>query len=168
MKRTLVLMMVFALAFSACKKSDEDKSYSPTKDGIVGEWYSSGSNVSGLLATYFSIDSIYANFESNNTYLVESYTVSGTKTTYVGTYTQEKSTVDLIWNIVLNQSSPTAVVSEGIFEITKVDSEYEMQYEVAQTTPSIGATAPTADAGFGSTSGGALGILNIQNFIKIK
>ena len=42
-----------------------------------------------------------------------------------------------------------------------------MQYEVAQTTPSIGATAPTADAGFGSTSGGALGTTNIQNFIKI-
>jgi hypothetical protein len=58
--------------------------------------------------------------------------------------------------------------SEGIFEITTVAEKYQMRYEVAQTTPSIGATAPTVTGGFGSTSGGALGTINIQTFVQIK
>jgi len=161
-------MILFAFVFTACEKSNDDTTYNPTKDGIVGEWYSSGSDVAVLLSYYFTIDSIYAKFESNNTYLVESYTVNGTKTTYAGTYTQQASGTGTIWNIVLNQSTPTAVTSEGIFQITLTDTKYKMQYEVAQTTPSIGATAPTATAGFGSTSGGALGSNNIQKFVKIE
>lgn len=132
--------------------------------GITGEWYSSGSNVAPLLA-YFLIDSIYAKFEANNTYLVESY-ASGAKTTYTGTFTQEKSGIGNIWNIVLNQSAPTAITSEGIFEITAANGGYTMKYEVVQTEPSLG-TAPTAEAGFGSSSGGTLGTMNIQTFVKI-
>lgn len=167
MKKIFAFMILFAFVFAACEKSDEETTYNPSTDGIIGEWYSSGTDVAVLLSYYFTIDSIYAKFESNNTYLVESYTVSGTKTTYVGTYTQTKSTTGTIWNITLNQSSPTAVVSEGIFQVTETSGKYKMQYEVAQTTPSIGATAPTATAGFGSTSGGALGTNNIQKFVKI-
>jgi len=37
----------------------------------------------GLLKTYFKVDSIYAKFNANNSYQVESYS-SGTKTTYSG------------------------------------------------------------------------------------
>jgi hypothetical protein len=55
----------------------------------------------------------------------------------------------------------------GIFDISTATNPYTMQYEVAQTEPSIGATPPTAAAGFGSTNGGALGTFNIQKYIKI-
>lgn len=163
----IALALFISLAFVACDESDDTDDQDVKIKGIVGEWYSSGDNVSVLLSYYFSVDSIYANFKSDNTYLVESFS-DGAKTTYTGTFTQEESGVGSIWNIVLNQSSPTAVVSEGIFEINKDVAPYTMQYEVAQTTPSIGATAPTAEAGFGSTSGGELGTTNIQNFIKIE
>jgi len=166
MKKLLVVFVAALFVISACSKSDDDTSYNPSSDGIVGEWYSSGANVSTLLVTYFAIDSIYAKFEANNTYLVESY-ASGAKTTYTGTFTQEKSGTGSIWNIVLNQSAPIAVTSEGIFEITDVKSGYTMKYEVAQTEPNIGATAPTAAAGFGSTSGGVLGTANVQTFVKM-
>lgn len=166
MKKLILILFAFTLVISSCKKSEEEDVYNPAEDGLAGEWQSSGSNVAVLLVTYFGVDSIYANFATNNTYLVESF-AEGAKTTYSGTYVQTKSTTGNIWKIVLNQSSPTAVTSEGIFEITKTGEQYTMKYEVAQTTPSIGATAPTPEAGFGSTSGGALGTINIQTFVQI-
>jgi len=166
MKKLVFILVSVAIVFSSCQKSTEEDVYDPATDGIAGEWQSSGSNVAGLLSYYFSIDSIYAKFEANNTYLVESF-ANDTKTTYSGTYAQTKSTTGQIWTIVLNQSTPTAVTSEGIFEITLVDSEYTMKYEVVQTTPSIGATPPTPAAGFGSSNGGALLTSNVQTFIQI-
>jgi len=164
--KKLAFFLMLAVAFVSCEKSDDDSSTDPQKIGIVGEWYSSGTDVSTLLVTYFQIDSIYAKFESNNTYIVKSRS-NGAITTYTGTYTQTKSGVNTIWNIVLNQSSPSAVTSEGIFDISTATTPYSMQYEVVQTSPSIGATPPTAAAGFGSSNGGALGTWNIQKFKKI-
>ena len=140
--------------------------YNPATDGIAGEWQSSGTNVATLLSYYFHIDSIYAKFNDNNTYLVESF-ANDAKTTYSGTYAQTKTTTGEIWTIVLNQSTPTAVTSEGIFEITKVGEVYKLKYEVVQTAPSIGATPPTPAAGFGSSNGGALLTSNIQTFLQI-
>ncbi|HQO50459.1 MAG TPA: hypothetical protein PK939_08515 [Bacteroidales bacterium] len=166
MKKLMLILFAFSIVLTSCKKSEEEDVYNPAEDGLVGEWQSSGANVSGLLVTYFGIDSVYGKFNTNNTYLVESF-AEGAKTTYTGTYVQTKSTTGSIWTIVLNQSSPTAVTSEGIFEITKSGTSYTMKYEVAQTTPSIGATAPTPAGGFGSTSGGALGNLNVQTFVQI-
>jgi hypothetical protein len=140
---------------------------SASKDlGIVGEWYSSGSNVAVLLSYYFKVDSIYANFKANNTYHVESFS-KGAKTTYEGVFVQTIPTTGTIWTIVLNQSTPTAVTSEGIFEITKATAGYTMKYEVVQTTPSIGATPPTVSGGFGSSSAGAYGTTNVQTFKQI-
>lgn len=166
MKKLLFILVAFAIGFSSCSKSDEADVYNPAADGITGQWQSSGSNVAVLLSTYFKVDSIYAKFEANNTYYVESFAL-GTKTIYSGTYVQTKPATGTIWTITLNQSTPTAVVSEGIFEITKVGTAYSMKYEVVQTTPSISATPPTISAGFGSTNGGALGTMNIQNFVQI-
>lgn len=164
MKKLFVILVSAIVVFSACDKSDEDTTYNPSSDGIVGEWYSSGTNVAPLLTSYY--DSIYANFESNNTYLVEAFN-DGAKTVFSGTYTQEKSGTGNIWNIVLNQTTPGSLTSEGIFEITTVTGGYTMKYEVVQTEPSIGFAAPTAEAGFGSTAGGAFLTYNIQNYIKI-
>ncbi len=166
MKKVFALSLVLAVAFLSCKKSSDDDNNDPQKIGIVGEWYSSGQNVAVLLRTYFQVDSIYAKFESNNTYFVESFS-NGAKTTYTGTYVQAKSGVGNIWIITLSQSTPTAVTSVGIFEISTETNPYTMRYEVAQTEPNIGATPPTAQAGFGSTNNGALQTWNIQTFIKI-
>ena len=68
-----------------------------------------------------------------------------------------------IWNITVNQSSPSVLTSVGIF---KVDGD-NMQYEVAQTEPNIGAIPPTAAGGFGSTNGGALGTQNVQKYVRV-
>lgn len=166
MRKLMSIALLAVLStFVACEKSDNEDNNDPQKVGIVGEWYSSGANVAPLLVTYFAVDSIYTKFESNNTYRVESYS-GGAKTVYLGTYTQEKSGAGAIWKIVLNQTAPTAVKSEGIFEISTGTPPYTMQYEVVQTEPSIGATPPTAEKGFGSTSNGALGETNIQKFVK--
>ncbi|VBB43420.1 exported hypothetical protein [uncultured Paludibacter sp.] len=150
---------------ATCVVTVNPKPYNASTDGIVGSWISKDENVSVLLKTYFAIDSITAKFKSDNTYLVESYS-SGAKTTYVGTYVQTKPTSGTIWTIVLNQSSPTAVKSEGIFEVTGTTPNFTMKYEVAQTEPNIGATPPTTEAGFGSTNGGALSTWNVQTFVR--
>lgn len=168
MKNLIALALLFSVVFVSCEKSSDDtNSTDPQVIGIVGEWYSSGSNVATLLVNVAGIDSIYAKFNSDNTYLVESF-ASGAKTTLTGTYTQAKSGVGNIWTITLNQGSPTALTSEGMFEIDATMNPYTMNYEVAQTEPQItGVTPPTPAGGFGSTSGGALGTINIQKYIKI-
>ncbi|HQA75547.1 MAG TPA: hypothetical protein PLY32_00360 [Salinivirgaceae bacterium] len=165
MRKVFFILIAVTTLFSACKKSEVEDAYNPSKDGIVGNWLSKGADVAPLLATYFQVDSITADFKSNNTYAVVSYS-GGVPTNYVGTYVQTKSGTGDIWTIKLNQSTPTAVTSEGIFEITKVGEGYTMKYEVVQTEPNIGATPPTASAGFGSSNGGALGNSNVQKFVK--
>lgn len=135
--------------------------------GIVGKWNSAGANLA-LLLSYAGIDSIYAEFKGDNTYLVESFTADGAKTTLTGTYTQSHSSVTGIWDITVNQASPTALTSVGIFAMSPTDP-ITMKYEVAQTDPVIvGVTPPTAAAGFGSTSGGAYGVLNVQTYVKMQ
>ena len=137
--------------------------------GIIGKWASGGSNVAPLLI-YAGIDSIYAEFKGDNTYLVESFTPNGSKTTLTGTFTQKRAAVSNnpgIWTITVNQSSPNALVSEGIFQIID-QNPLMMKYEVAQTDPAIvGVTPPTAAGGFGSTSGGAYGVMNVQTYVKL-
>ncbi|PLX19653.1 MAG: hypothetical protein C0599_10485 [Salinivirgaceae bacterium] len=169
MKRVLYLSMIAMLATAvlfSCKKDDDDNT-NETGTGIIGEWYSSGDNVAPLLVTYFAVDSIYASFNENQTYLVESYDVTGVKTEYIGTFVQTKSEVGDIYTIVLNQSAPSAVTSEGIFEVTMGEAGYDMMYEVVQMEPALGNSAPTPDGGFGSSNGGALGTINIQKYLKL-
>lgn len=134
--------------------------------GIIGRWYSSRANVAPILIS-LGIDSIYADFKMNGSYLVESF-AAGSKTTLTGSYIQTKSTVAGIWEITINQSAPTSLQSKGIFQVTAAGANVTMKYEIAQTEPQIpGVTAPTPAGGFGSTSGGAFGTLNIQNYIKL-
>lgn len=130
--------------------------------GAQGKWKSFP--VAPILATF--ADSIIAEFKANNTYTVNQWK-GGTKTVLIGTYIQTKSSVGSIYTIKLNQSSPTALTAEGIFEVAA--DKLSMKYEVAQTEPSIpNVTPPTPAGGFGSTSGGAFGQLNIQNYVSVK
>lgn len=127
------------------------------------KWQSSGANVAPLLVAIFQTDSIYAEFGGDFSYYVEQYDVAGAKTTLTGTYAQAESSVAGIWTITVNQSTPSAITAEGIFQITGD----EMKYEIVQTNPPAG-VAPTPDGGFGSTNGGALGTSNVQTYVRVE
>ncbi|MGB4959932.1 MAG: hypothetical protein WBO36_10685 [Saprospiraceae bacterium] len=128
--------------------------------GIQGKWFSFP--VAPILANF--ADSIVAEFKTNNTYTVDQWK-GGSKVILVGTYTQTKSGVGNIYDIKLNQSSPTAIGVQGIFEVDATNKN--MKYEIVQIEPSVaGVTPPTAAKGFGSTSNGAFGLINIQNYVR--
>jgi hypothetical protein len=136
--------------------------------GIIGKW--SAYDISAILAGLGFDDSLYAEFYSDQSYQVTAY-AGGIPIAFEGVYMMEKSAFDDIWNITLNQTAqggqPNELTSQGIFKIFPAAQD-SMWYEVAQTDPAIvGVTPPTADAGFGSTSGGALGTANIQKYVWI-
>jgi hypothetical protein len=140
---------------------------SMSETGVIGRWQSSGTNVAPLLKNS-GIDSIYAEFRTNFTYFVEAFQADGSKTTLTGNYVQQKSAVGSIYTIRLTQNTPTALVSEGIFEVKIDGSVTTMDYEVAQTDPNIpGVIPPTPQGGFGSTSGGLFGTANLQKYVKL-
>lgn len=144
----------------------ESKTATLKETGIIGKWYSSGLNVAPLLLS-LGIDSIYADFKTDGSYVVESFS-DGAKTTLTGNFTQTKSGTGNIWNITVNQNQPTALTSQGIFEVM-AGNPLSMKYEIAQTDPAIaGVTPPTAAGGFGSTSSGAFGVLNVQTYLKLQ
>lgn len=132
------------------------------REGVQGKWKSYP--VAPILAAY--ADSIIATFNTNFTYEVAQWK-SGAKITLTGTYTQAKSGVGNIYTITVNQTSPTVITAEGIFEVTENNSK--LTYEIIQTTPAIGAAPPTAAAGFGSSTynGVSLGAANIQVYTRV-
>lgn len=132
------------------------------REGAQGVWKSYP--VAPILANF--ADSIIATFNTNSTYEVAQWK-GGTKTTLTGTYVQTKSSAGSIYTIALNQTTPSVLTAEGIFEVT--DNDTKMKYEVVQTTPTIGAGAPTPAGGFGSSTfnGVALGAANIQNYVRV-
>lgn len=132
-----------------------------TPSPLVGNW--TAYDVSPLLAG-LGITGITAEFRSNNTYKVVS-AADGAESDLEGTYTiSDEPNSEGIYAITLNQTSPNSLTSEGIFKVY-IASPDSMWYEVAQTDPAItGVTPPTQDGGFGSTSGGAFGVMNIQKY----
>ncbi|HKL02755.1 MAG TPA: hypothetical protein VJ911_03735 [Cryomorphaceae bacterium] len=134
-----------------------------TANPLVGSW--EAYDVSPLLAG-LGITAISADFRGDQTYTVVSSS-DGAQTTFEGTYTASAdANEEGIYSIVLNQTVPNSLTSEGIFAVY-VASPDSMWYEVAQTDPAItGVTPPTVEAGFGSTSGGAFGNSNIQKYLR--
>jgi hypothetical protein len=86
---------------------------------IVGKWLSAGDDVAPLLAQ-FNFDSIYAEFFDNNTYSELAIQIDGTQIPFTGIYTTAASGVGDIMNITLEQSTPSVVTSEGIYEIKSI------------------------------------------------
>ena len=172
------LMMIFAsFLFVGCGKEDDKGTCSDgiknqdetgvdcggvctaCREGVQGKWKSFP--VAIILSTLS--DSIIAEFKTNNTYTVDNWK-GGAKSVLTGTYTQSKSNVGEIYNINLTQSSPSTADVVGIFEISADNKS--MKYEVVQTNPPLG-VPPTATGGFGSTNGGALGTINVQNYVRL-
>jgi hypothetical protein len=142
------------------------------EDPVVGVWISEGTNVAPLLyGAPFHVRKIVATFKSDGSYLVVQTDSSQTSLTLTGTYVAldggAQAPNDQIRTITVNQASPSSVTAEGIYEVTVGTTEVTMNYEIAQTAPPItGVTKPTPAAGFGSTSGGLLGTINIQKYVK--
>ena len=132
-----------------------------TPSPLVGNW--TAYDVSPLLGS-LGITGITAEFKSNNTYKVTSE-AGDAASDLAGTYTiSDVPNADGIYSIILNQTSPSSLTSEGIFKVF-IASPDSMWYEVAQTDPAItGVTPPTQSGGFGSTSGGAYGTALIQKY----
>jgi len=136
--------------------------------GIIGKW--SAYDISAILASLGYDDSLYANFYEDQSYMVTAF-VGGAAATFVGVYEMDKTTYDDIWEVELNQTElngqATDILSAGIFKVFPAAQD-SMWYEVAQVDPAIpGVTPPTADQGFGSTSGGAYGTMNVQKYYWI-
>ncbi len=176
MKKSLILMLfVTALLFVSCDKDDSGINGQIT-DPIVGTWVSEGANVAfGLRVAPFKIKKIIATFNANKSYTVVQTDSSDVSTTLTGTYTNTETTYTdtssvygtknaKIWDIVANQSTPTALTATGIYAI----SGTAMTYEIIQTTPAItGVTAPTAQGGFGSTTiAGYKYNIYVQKYVK--
>lgn len=167
MKRLLLLSLFASLTFLylGCSSKDDDTITPTENDKIVNTWISEGAGVApGLVATLKTVK-ITATFNANNTYTVVAKDSSGAEVTYSGTYSVSENTGTTIRSITLNQTSPTSITSQGIYE---VDSKGMMRYEVIQTTPAItGFTAPVPSEGFGSTKylGTPLGATWVQGFV---
>lgn len=176
---TLALVGAISLSFSACSGSD-DSGTSPTpQDPIVGTWLAEGTstvngvqvpNVSPILFNPpFNTRRILATFNANGTYSVTTTDSLGTNATFTGTWTSsEADTVGItIRNITVNQSSPSSVTSQGIYQVSTTGNVSTMLYEIVQTSPAlVGVTPPTPRGGFGSSSGGAFGGDLIQRYTK--
>ena len=136
--------------------------------GIMGSWLSEGTNVAPLLVTYFKVSKVTAEFKTDYTYKVNQFNIGNTTNTpdlvFTGTYTISKSTTGNIWTITCNQDLPYTAVASGIFEI-KTNPEV-LWYEVVQTSGTQN-VPPTPAAGFGSSNGGTLNVLNVQKFVRV-
>lgn len=132
---------------------------------LEGEWLSEGENVAPLLAADpFNFTSIRVTFEETG-YTVVSTDSAGTMSTLEGSYVTTDGAGGIM-NITLQQSSPTQLVSTGIYQLDTSKDPAELRYEVVQTEPDIGVTPPTADGGFGSTGEGAFGESNVQVYVR--
>jgi hypothetical protein len=153
---------------AAMAATETVESNAVTRSGIMGIWVSEGSNVAPLLVTYFKVLKVTAEFKANYTYKVNQFNIGNTTTTpdlvFTGTYEMAKSTTGEIWNITCNQELPYTATASGIFEI-KTGPEV-LWYEVVQTSGTQN-VPPTPAAGFGSSNGGSLGMLNVQKFVRV-
>lgn len=150
--RTSVQFLSFALLLGGCPEVITE----PTDSGeepvlieaeIVGDWLSSGDDVSAYLRT-FSIVEVTASFRDDGSYEVLSETTDGTVNTLTGTYTVDTSTDPA--TVSINQDTPYNASVEGIWA---VDGDV-LTYEIVQTSPTVGNVAPpTVEGGFGSSVG---------------
>lgn len=139
----------------ASASADEDSD--DTNTGPVtlqGSWLSEGENIAPLLADLTGAVAITATF-GENTFTVVTLDDQGQEVQQVGVYTETASGNGEIFEIVLEQTMPSVITVEGIYEVDNSVDPPVLRYEVVQTEPSVGAIPPTAEGGFGSTSFGA-------------
>ena len=166
MKKYLLLIAAISLMFAgiACDSSSTDAN-DVDEDPLFGVWVSEGENVApGLAGPPFNNVRIEAQFNDDNTYFVESTDAEGANVQFTGTYQTTEPNSEGIRGITLNQSTPAALVSSGIF---RVEGD-TMQYEVIQEGLT-GVEPPTVEGGFGSTlvGGDPTGPFWIQSYVRV-
>ena len=119
-------------------------------NAIQGRWVSSGDDLAPLFVEYFDFVTVEARFRANGNYTVHSVAGDGTAYDFSGTWTADDSTSPS--SIVLSQASPSTATVKGIYQVESA----VLTYEVVQTQPDFGFTAPTPSSGFGSTAGDGL------------
>jgi hypothetical protein len=158
--------LVALLGTGAVACSSDDDGTPPATHELVGTWISDGTDIAPGLAATLKTALIVATFNSNNTYTVVATDSSNASVTFTGTWTTTGAAGE-IREITLSQSTPAALTSEGIFQVTVGGTR--LTYEVIQVQPPIaGFTAPVVAEGFGSTkyNGVALGVTWIQKYDK--
>lgn len=147
---TLAILLVGCPPVEVTPTSEPTPTEPTTIDSdIVGDWLSEGEDLAPLFVT-LTYDTVEATFNEDASYEVLLTDQAGSQTTFLGTYSVDESTSPA--TIVLNQTTPQELTSEGIFEI--VDGV--MTYEVAQTSPDLGITPANPTDGFGSTTSPSL------------
>lgn len=165
LKVTALANTIFGAEGNALK-ADISSEIAVKEMGIIGNW--KAYDISAILIGLGFDDSLYADFKADQSYIVRAF-ASGFPIVLEGVYTQNKTTYDNRWEITVNQTKQngqvTDLTSQGIFEVMFEGTDALMWYEVAQTDPAVaGVTPPNAAQGFGSTSGGAFGMANVQKY----
>lgn len=150
------------LCSTACIPDDYD-AYTPIDDSgadtdpgdsdiaLVGQWRSEGADIAPLLAgSPFNYTSVNAVFRADMSYTVTATDASSATFPLSGTFAVNEGTTPA--TVTLTQSEPYEAIARGIWSV----SGDELTYEVVQTEPDFGFSAPTAAAGFGSTAGQGL------------
>jgi uncharacterized lipoprotein NlpE involved in copper resistance len=145
----ITLALLVTLTWVGCDSNDDDDdNIGDDPTAIHGTWVSEGDDIAQGLVDVLGATRIEATFNADGTYVVETVsTLFPTFPTLTGTYETDETEFGDIREIALQQQTPQALVSEGIYEIDGDVMTYEV-INVAQGTP------PTAEAGFGSTVAG--------------
>ena len=126
----------------------------PPMRTLVGDWVSQGDDLSPLLREGgVSLDRVTVSFDRQGGYEGLIVLDTGDEFPFRGSYSVDDRTSPM--GIVLNQSEPQSLTSEGIYAI-EADGQggVLMRYEVVQTQPPTpGFQPPTPSRGFGSTVG---------------
>ncbi|MFZ4736911.1 MAG: hypothetical protein ACOYM9_13245 [Bradymonadia bacterium] len=144
----------------------------PPTASIVGVWVSQGDDVAALLAgPGVNVVRLDVEFRADGTFTASYVDRDDRVAEFAGRY--QTDTRSDPYGIVLDQSMPQTVRSEGIWRLESVapgrmSAGDVLTYEVAQTQPPLnGVSAPTPSAGFGSTSAGDFGTDNVQTYRRV-
>lgn len=158
MKR-LSLLLILVIGLFMVLGCEDDSGTDPNENNMdpwIGTWLSADANVAPILVALFSLDSVEATFNEDNTILLRQHVIDGAWVEVPGTYTVTESADSDIHSIQLVYATFS---QEGIIEIDGTT----LSLEAVQTLPNIGATVPTPAAGFGADP--TLGTSNIQTYI---
>ncbi len=124
----------------------------PQPATLTGEWISAGEDIAPLLRQGgFEIDALEVTFTETD-YAGVILLGTGDEVPYGGTYSVNRNTTP--WTIVLRQTAPQALTSQGLVEVTGSGDAAVMRLEIVQVDPpTLGAQPPTPEGGFGSTQG---------------
>ena len=144
---------------SGAKSSFSSVASVSTPSPLSGTWeaYDVSATLAG--AGFSSITAIFG----SSSYQVTASQTDGTPYEFTGSYIVSEPNTAGIYAITLQQSTPSTATSEGILQVF-VASPDSMWYEVIQTDPGLGVTAPTQEGGFGSSAGGLYGNVFVQKY----